>query len=151
MATLNIANDKDTVGLVQYRSDGDTIPFVATSTHAIGDVVVRNSTENKIGVVQGLQSPDDSAATVSDQIALRVEGMFWAPKDPATAMSDGDLLIWSSGAQRFEKQAEGPHECVGGYDASDEYVLVRINVAGSGGVNATPSASASATPSASAS
>jgi predicted RecA/RadA family phage recombinase len=148
--TLSIGADKDPVGLCQYRSDGDTIPFVATTTHALGDIVVRLTADNKIGVVAGLASPDDSAATVGDEVALRVTGMIWAPKS-ASAMADGARLIWSNGAQQFEAHADGPHEHVGGADAGDSYALVRINVGGGGASTSSPSASPSASPSSSSS
>jgi hypothetical protein len=148
MATLTLGTDKTPVGTVQYLSDGDTIPWVALGSEVLGDVVLRNTADNRIGVVTGLASPDDSAATAGDIISIRVTGMVLGKKGTEAtkdAHNDGDGLIWSVGAKQFEKHADGPHECVGGYLAADTVLRVRINALPNAALVATPSASPSPT------
>ncbi len=150
MAALNIQSDAAPVGTVKYGSDGDTIPYSASGGEAIGDVIIRNTAENAIGVVTGVAPDSPATATAGDELELRVKGMIFAPLNPGT-VADGDRLIWQNSTSRFEKNTAGPHEAVGTYTSSSSYIWARINLGCACGVapSASPSASPSSSPSAS--
>lgn len=131
MATLPDYDPKPITTETAWRSDGDSIPFVAAGGEKVGDIVVRAAAFQQIGQVQALRNSEDVTATAGDIITLRVTGRIQAPKEAATA-DDGDFATWDDTAKVMKFSAvgfaTGSHEVVGGYASGDAYVLVRMNI-----------------------
>ena len=131
MATLPDYDPKAIVGQTAWRSDGNTIPWVAVGGEAVGDIVVRAAALQQIGQVQALANSEDVTATAGDIITVRITGKIQGPKEAATA-ADGSFATWDDAANEFKFSGvgfdTGAHEVVGGYDAGDAYVHVRMNI-----------------------
>jgi predicted RecA/RadA family phage recombinase len=130
VSTIGIGNDTAPVVTAAFRSDGQTIPWIETGTasarKSIGDVVERLTALQSIGVVSAVRHDYAQVGTVGDELQLRVEGMFFAPKT-SEALADGARVAWDTSNLYMAANATGAHEVVGGYESGDSHVLVRIN------------------------